>query len=88
MSTLTGTFMMVEATTSMAYRELVSAETLEFKVDMNYPPMWNCHQEWLFSFIGTKMTLNFIYAHKWFFQVSTNCIHDKIKCKIAHFTLH
>ena len=65
--------MMVEATTSLPYRELVRAETLEFKIDMNYPSVWNEHQEWLFSFISTKTSLNFIYAHKWFFQVHT-CI--------------
>ncbi len=68
-STITGTLMMVEATTSLPYRELVQAETLEFKVDMKYPAMWNFHQEWIFSFIGTKTSLNFTYAHKWFFQV-------------------
>ena len=35
---------------------------------MNYPLNWNNHQEWLFGFFGTKATLNFIYAHKFFFQ--------------------
>ena len=35
---------------------------------MNYPLSWNNHQEWLFGFVGTKTTFNFIYAHKFFFQ--------------------
>lgn len=68
-SSLTGTLMMVEATTSLPYRELLQMETLEVKVDMNYPLVWNASQEWRFSFVGTKTSLNFIYAHKWFFQV-------------------
>ncbi len=67
--TITGTLMMVEATTSLPYREFLTAETLQFKAEMKYPLMWNEHQLWNFSFVGTKTSLNFIFAHKWFFQV-------------------
>ena len=54
-STLTGTLMMAEATTSLPYRELLKAETLEFRVAMHYPMFWNDHQEWIFSFVATKV---------------------------------
>lgn len=35
---------------------------------MNYPMRWNEHQEWVFTFTGSKTTLHFIFAHKWYFQ--------------------
>ena len=52
------------------YRELLKAETLEFRVAMHYPMFWNDHQEWVFSFVATKVSVRFIYAVKWFFQVT------------------
>ena len=60
--------MMAEGTTSLPYRELLKAETLEFRVAMHYPMFWNDHQEWIFSFVATKVSVKFIYAVKWFFQ--------------------
>ena len=68
-SNMAGTLMMVEATTSLPYREFLQMETLQFKIDMKYPVLWNAHQQWDFDLIGTKASLNFIFAHKWFFQV-------------------
>ena len=68
-STVNGTLMLVDATTSLQYRELLKAETLELRIKMHYPIHWNSYQEWLFDVIGTKVSLNFIFAHKWFFQV-------------------
>lgn len=68
-SSINGTLMMVEATTSLPFREFLKTETLVFTVEMNYPPLWNSHQEWIFTFVGAKTSLNFIYAHKFFFQV-------------------
>ena len=35
---------------------------------MHYPMFWNDHQEWIFSFVATKVSVRFIYAVKWFFQ--------------------
>eukprot|EP00095_Tigriopus_kingsejongensis_P008238 maker-scaffold230_size244653-snap-gene-0.11 protein:Tk08238 transcript:maker-scaffold230_size244653-snap-gene-0.11-mRNA-1 annotation:"PREDICTED: uncharacterized protein KIAA1109-like isoform X7" len=67
-STLSGTLMMVEATTSLQYRELLKAETLQMKILMNFPIHWNDHQEWLFSFVANKLSLQFLFAHKWFFE--------------------
>ena len=68
-SHLNGTLMNPEATTSLAYRDFIQCETLEFQLDMVYPKYWNDHQEWNFTFTVSKATVNFIFAHKWFFQV-------------------
>ena len=68
-SRLNGTLMNPEATTSLAYRDFIQGETLEFQLDMIYPKFWNDHQEWNFTFTVSKATVNFIFAHKWFFQV-------------------
>ena len=54
--------------TTHTFRELLKAETLEFRVAMHYPMFWNDHQEWIFSFVATKVSVRFIYAVKWFFQ--------------------
>ena len=63
-----GTLMMAEATTSLPYRDLIRCETFHMNLDMNYPLKWNSHQEWNFRFTASKTSLNFIFAHKWFFQ--------------------
>lgn len=67
-SKLNGTLMMIEATTSLPFRDLLRCETLQIAVDMVYPMSWNAYQEWLFTFTASKTTLHFIFAHKWFFQ--------------------
>ena len=67
---LNGTLMKPEATTSLEYRSFLECETLEFQIDMVYPSCWNDYQEWLFTFTVSKASLDFIFAHKWFFQVS------------------
>ena len=63
-----GTLMKPEATTSLPYRDLIRCETLHIDLNMKYPLKWNEHQEWNFRFTGSKTSLNFIFAHKWFFQ--------------------
>ena len=68
-SKINGTLMNPEATTSLAYRDFIQCETLEFQLDLVYPKFWNDHQEWNFTFTVSKATVNFIFAHKWFFQV-------------------
>ena len=68
-SRLNGTLMNPKATTSLAYRDFIQCETLEFQLDMVYPKFWNDYQEWVFTFTVSKATVNFIFAHKWFFQV-------------------
>ena len=72
-SKIIGTLMNPEATTSLAYRDFIQCETLEFQLDLVYPKFWNDHQEWNFTFTVSKATVNFIFAHKWFFQVKIGC---------------
>ena len=67
-TTISGTLMMVEATTSLSYREILCCETLEVNIDCFYPPEWNGYQKWIFKFTGSKASLHFIFGHKWFFQ--------------------
>ena len=41
---LNGTLMMIEATTSLPFRDLLRSETLQINVDCNYPMKWNAYQ--------------------------------------------
>ena len=67
-SRLNGTLMNPEATTSLTYRDFLQCETLEFQIEMMYPKHWNDYQEWVFPFTASKASLDFIFAHKLFFQ--------------------
>lgn len=58
----------VEASTSMVYRRLVEADSLEVAVHMSFPRVWNQTQHWSCDINVTKVTWWFIFAHKWFFQ--------------------
>ena len=44
---LAGTLMMIEAKTSLPFRDFLRCETLQINIDMNYPIKWNEHQEWV-----------------------------------------
>ena len=67
MSRIKGTLMTPEATTSLGYRDFLQCETFEFAIDMTYPKYWNGHQEWVYTFTVSRASLDFIFAHKWFF---------------------
>ncbi|XP_040563283.1 bridge-like lipid transfer protein family member 1 [Lepeophtheirus salmonis] len=82
---LNGTLLMVEATTSLPFRDLLECETLEFNVDMNYPMDWNAYQEWNFDFKPTKTSINFIFAHKWFFQDLIDDWSSKVSPDLMYF---
>ena len=63
---LSGTLMMIEAKTSLPFRDLLRCETLQINVDMNYPMKWNEHQEWvkkikfLFYYFFVRLTHSLI----------------------------
>lgn len=65
---INGQLLLLEATTSLQYRDLVSSETLEFSICCHYPIIWNDHQLWELNMTGCKATVNLIFYHKWFFQ--------------------
>ena len=67
-SDIVGQILHLDSTTTLAYRPLAESETLEFKVRIEYPRMWNHHQTWICNFTGCKTSVNLIYAHKIFFQ--------------------
>ena len=52
------------------HRNLLHCETLQMNIDMKYSLKWNAYQQWLFKFTGSKASASFIFAHKWFFQVT------------------
>jgi hypothetical protein len=67
-SRIRGTLMTPEATTSLGYRDFLQCETLELQIDMFYPKHWNDHQEWVYTFTASRASIDFIFAHKWFFS--------------------
>lgn len=69
---ISGQLLHVDASTSLQYRSLLEAETLEISVVMEYPLTWNSHQNWRLGLTGTKATLHLIYEHRYFFQDMIN----------------
>ena len=67
-SDIVGQILHLDSSTTLAYRPLAESETLEFKVRIEYPRMWNHHQTWICNFTGCKTSVHLIYAHKVFFQ--------------------
>ncbi|XP_068720760.1 bridge-like lipid transfer protein family member 1 [Montipora capricornis] len=58
----------VEASTSLAYRQLIEADVIELAFHMSFPRIWNQTQHWTCDITLSKVTWNFIFAHKFFFQ--------------------
>ncbi|RWS26602.1 uncharacterized protein B4U80_02673, partial [Leptotrombidium deliense] len=65
---IVGQILHLDATTILNYRSLVRSETLEFTCNIHYPLIWNEHQTWDCSFIGSKAIVSLIYEHKDFFN--------------------
>ncbi|CAH1268426.1 KIAA1109 [Branchiostoma lanceolatum] len=63
---VTSRLLHLDATTSLEYRSLLEAETLEISMDINYPIVWNQPQLWSCDIVACKTTVNFIFAHKFF----------------------
>ncbi|RWS10976.1 uncharacterized protein B4U79_15895 [Dinothrombium tinctorium] len=82
---IVGQILHLEATTILNYRSLVQSETLEFDVSMHYPLIWNAHQTWNCSLIGSKATVSIIYAHKEFFHALIEDWCGKAKPDILQF---
>ncbi|XP_059164299.1 bridge-like lipid transfer protein family member 1 [Physella acuta] len=67
-SKVKGQLMLVDATTSMAFRSLLECETLEFDVNVSYPKEWNACQEWRCDLTACKALVYLIYDLKNFFS--------------------
>ncbi|XP_019647160.1 PREDICTED: uncharacterized protein KIAA1109-like [Branchiostoma belcheri] len=63
---VTSRLLHLDATTSLEYRSLLEAETLEISMDVHYPIVWNQPQLWSCDIVACKTTVNFIFAHKFF----------------------
>ncbi|XP_035682681.1 transmembrane protein KIAA1109-like [Branchiostoma floridae] len=63
---VTSRLLHLDATTSLEYRSLLEAETLEISMDVHYPIVWNHPQLWSCDIVACKTTVNFIFAHKFF----------------------
>lgn len=67
-----GTLMRPEAASSLAYRQLLEAETLQLEVVMRYPLDWDGLQVWDFHFSASKATAWIVYSIKTFVQVPSS----------------
>ena len=67
---------------AVCYRNLLHCETLQMNIDMKYSLKWNAYQQWLFKFTGSKASASFIFAHKWFFQVTAFLNYPTFQAKV------
>ncbi|XP_042881836.1 transmembrane protein KIAA1109 homolog isoform X7 [Penaeus japonicus] len=65
---INGQLFHVDASTSLQYRSLLEAESLDYCVNIQYPRVWNHDQTWDLHFNSSKATYHFLYTHKEFFQ--------------------
>lgn len=82
---ISGQLLHLDGTTSLAFRDLVSSETLEFCVSCHYPLIWNEHQLWEVTLTGCKATVDLVFNHKWFFQDLINDWSSKQLPDLMHF---
>ncbi|XP_069163724.1 bridge-like lipid transfer protein family member 1 isoform X17 [Procambarus clarkii] len=75
----------VDASTSLQYRSLLEAETLDYGVTIRYPCAWNHHQTWDMQFSSSKATYHFLYAHKEFFQDLIEDWSSRVPPDLLHF---
>nr|XP_039251251.1 transmembrane protein KIAA1109-like isoform X2 [Styela clava] len=61
---VSGQLIYPDATTSMSFRPLISAETLSFNISANYPPVWNSQQMWICDIKATKASASLVFDHK------------------------
>uniref|UniRef100_A0A914VDP2 Bridge-like lipid transfer protein family member 1 N-terminal domain-containing protein n=1 Tax=Plectus sambesii TaxID=2011161 RepID=A0A914VDP2_9BILA len=67
-STIKGSLLRVDASTSLSYRQLIECESFEFDVICRFPRGWNAHQRWDYNFRISKMTAWLVWDHKLFLQ--------------------
>ncbi|KAK4290467.1 hypothetical protein Pmani_036628 [Petrolisthes manimaculis] len=82
---INGQFLHVDASSSLNYRNLLEAETLDYRVNVHYPRVWNHHQTWDLEFNGCKATYHFLYAHKEFFQDMIEDWSSRVPPDLLHF---
>lgn len=84
-SHIKGSILHLDAKTCLNYRPLAESETFEFDLKINYPNVWNGHQEWLLNLTASKATVNLIFAHKIFFCDLIDDWSSKMRSDILKF---
>ncbi|XP_071552185.1 bridge-like lipid transfer protein family member 1 isoform X2 [Panulirus ornatus] len=82
---INGQLFHVDASTSLQYRNLLEAETLDYGVSIHYPRVWNHHQTWNLQFSSSKATYHFLYSHKEFFQDLIEDWSSRVPPDLLHF---
>ncbi|XP_050686161.1 transmembrane protein KIAA1109 homolog isoform X6 [Eriocheir sinensis] len=82
---INGQLFHVDASTSLQYRNLLEAETLDYHVNIHYPRVWNHDQMWDLEFNSSKATYHFLYAHKEFFQDLIEDWSSRVPPDLLHF---
>ncbi|KAI1727267.1 hypothetical protein Ddc_04564 [Ditylenchus destructor] len=65
-STIDGTFLRLESTTSLSFREFINCETMHFSVTSHYPRAFNHQQTWDFMFEFDQFSTYLVWDHKRF----------------------
>ncbi|KAI1727949.1 hypothetical protein DdX_00092 [Ditylenchus destructor] len=65
-STIDGTFLKLESTTSLSFREFINCETMHFSVTSHYPRAFNHQQTWDFMFEFDQFSTYLVWDHKRF----------------------
>ncbi|XP_066952111.1 bridge-like lipid transfer protein family member 1 [Macrobrachium rosenbergii] len=82
---INGQLLYVDASTSLQYRNLLEAESLDYSVHVHYPRVWNHHQTWDLQFNSSKATYHFLYSHKDFFQDMIEDWSSRTQPDLLHF---
>ncbi|XP_064107529.1 bridge-like lipid transfer protein family member 1 [Macrobrachium nipponense] len=82
---INGQLLYVDASTSLQYRNLLEAESLDYSVHVHYPRVWNHHQSWDMQFNSSKATYHFLYSHKDFFQDMIEDWSSRTQPDLLHF---
>ncbi|ESO89448.1 hypothetical protein LOTGIDRAFT_234295 [Lottia gigantea] len=80
-----GQLMLLDASTSMVFRNLAELETLEFDVTLHYPLGWNEHQDWHCDLTACKASVTAIFEHMDFFKDLVNDWSSKARPDIYNF---
>lgn len=62
-----GSFLFLEATTSLPFREFINCESCHFNLECRFPRVVNAHQEWIFNLQLHRITTYIVWDHKRFF---------------------
>lgn len=68
-SVFEGSFLFLEATTSLPFREFINCESAHFNLTVDFPRVYNGHQTWNFNLQLHRITTYIVWDHKRFLTV-------------------